>query len=106
MNGFTGVFCENKQESDHLLFLHDTNAMILSINLTSFSHLNNNRKQIAHELGINSALQTFSPISIYQSCSTVFNGVSLIFGGSRAPRQVFILLTQSLFLEIHEKDTR
>ena len=90
MSGFTGIFCENKHESDFLLFLIDNNAMIYNVTEDK------SRKLIAHDLQINSAFQPVYP-RIYQSCSTVFKGLSLIFGGSRAPRQVYLLsLTNNL----------
>ena len=75
INGFTGDFCQHKQESDYLLFLIDTKAEIYNVT-------ENNNPQIVHDLRMN--------FPIYQSCSTMLNGLSLVFGGSHAPRQVFL----------------
>ena len=76
VDGFTGLFCEHINTTDHLGYFFDTNLFL-------FSQM---EKQTEQNFIINPLIS--EPPSIYQSCSTVFNGISFIFGGSRASRQV------------------
>lgn len=75
--GFAGVFCENKKQSNHLLYLINNNILIYNPEFTM-------PKQIAPD----SRVTPLSHPPIYQSCSTVLYGRAYVFGGSRAPRQV------------------
>ena len=73
---FAGIFCEHKKQSDHLLYLIENNIFGYKVDT--------NPKQIA----VDSRITLASQPPIFQSCSTVLNGLAFVFGGSRAPRQV------------------
>ena len=69
VEGFTGDFCEFKAEQDHLLFVTTKYKP-----RTQFV-FNSNGRLIGEE-----AVED-EHISAYGSCSTVFNGEAIIFGG-------------------------
>ena len=75
VDGFTGLFCEHINVNDHFIFFFGFNFII-------FDQF---RKQMEQNIKINSLIP--KP-PIYQSCSTIFNGISYIFGGLHFPKQV------------------
>ena len=66
---FTGVFCEYKKETDHLLFLHGKQTILYN------------------EKGILTSTDNEN-IEVYGSCSTMLNGQAIIFGGDPLSNQV------------------
>jgi len=68
VDGFTGSFCEHKNESNHLLYLN-TNGQDLSLIFNE----NGNTIDTGFTIGENAYAD--------QSCSTVLNGEAIIFGG-------------------------
>ena len=79
MDGFTGDFCEYKTEQDHLLYI-STYLWRSTPGVEPFSEntrfLFNANGRLIEERAI-----VDEQITAYGSCSTVFNGESIIFGG-------------------------
>ena len=75
MNGFDGFFCEHKIEADHLLFIS-----------TTVNDFNNhfNDKLVFNKDGrlIGESASIGENSGAYRSCSTMFNGEAIIFGGN------------------------
>ena len=69
VDGFTGDFCEFKTEQDHLLFFHS------QINGPNHYILNADERLIGGVRAIDEDFDNFG------SCSTVFYGEAMIFGG-------------------------
>ena len=78
MDGFTGDFCEFKTEQDHLLFVgrefNDTIDIPLVFNPDG------------RLIDVNAVID--EQASTYGSCSTMFNGEAVLFGGWYLQRQV------------------
>ena len=93
VEGFTGDFCEFKTEQDHLLFVTAKICDYQNLSLPTYKSrtqfvFNSNGKLIGEKAVVDEV------ISPYGSCSTVFNGEAIIFGGwyttfNRQVRRIF-----------------
>ena len=72
-DGFTGDFCEFKTEQDHLLFVGGYS------NWENFNLVFNADGRLIEK---NTAID--KQVEVTDSCSTMFNGEAIIFGGSNS----------------------
>ena len=76
MDGYVGDFCEFKTEQDHLLFISGNIGDDIQL------VFNANGKLIGEGAVVDGGA------TVYGSCSTIFNGEAIIFGGWIFNRQV------------------